>query len=153
MHVGQLFNDIVNEIHLSISADKNHKLLQPLHVRTRALQDRIPLPTYRAVAWEIPSGFTTDGASIPRFLWSWVNPTAWWILFPSIVHDYIWRNQFIHAYVVNLESRIIESDLGVIELTLKEGNAIMAEKMSSFLGGFWKRLIVFYTLEIVRLTK
>ena len=38
----------------------------------------------------VPAGFETDFASIPRIVWSWLSPEDPVILFPSIVHDYLY---------------------------------------------------------------
>lgn len=38
----------------------------------------------------VPVGFQTDFASIPRIVWSWMSPEDTCILYPSLVHDYLY---------------------------------------------------------------
>jgi hypothetical protein len=38
----------------------------------------------------VPAGFVTDFASIPRIAWTWLSPEDPVVLFPSIVHDYLY---------------------------------------------------------------
>src|SRR6478736_1615458 len=39
----------------------------------------------------VPAGFITDFASIPRFAYSYIDPEDPCIIFPSVVHDYLYR--------------------------------------------------------------
>lgn len=40
----------------------------------------------------VPPGFSSDGASIPRFLWRWLSPSLdTRTLIPSIIHDYLYK--------------------------------------------------------------
>ncbi len=149
MKVGQTFNEI-SSIQLEHSSDRNKTVLHSIDVRTKLFNEILDLPENKAVAFQIPEGYKTDGASIPSFLWWWISPLAWWILFASIVHDWCWREQFFTAYIVDLETKEIEKKLGVHTLTYKQGTQIMLEKMSSFYGGFISRHLVYFTLEIVR---
>lgn len=38
----------------------------------------------------VPTGFKTDLASIPRWLWSFIAPNEAHYVFPSILHDYLY---------------------------------------------------------------
>lgn len=38
----------------------------------------------------VPGGFVTDFASIPRIAWAWLSPEDPVVLFPSIIHDYLY---------------------------------------------------------------
>lgn len=38
----------------------------------------------------VPEGFTTDFASVPRPVWSYISPEDPVILFPSVVHDHLY---------------------------------------------------------------
>ncbi|HEY1109139.1 MAG TPA: DUF1353 domain-containing protein [Opitutaceae bacterium] len=38
----------------------------------------------------VPPDMPTDGASIPRFAWRYIDPEDPCILYPSIVHDYLY---------------------------------------------------------------
>lgn len=42
---------------------------------------------------EIPAGFLTDFASIPRILWRYLDPEDSAIQFASLVHDYLYFTQ------------------------------------------------------------
>lgn len=38
----------------------------------------------------VPAGFVTDFASIPRIAWTWLSPEDPVVLFPSIIHDFLY---------------------------------------------------------------
>jgi hypothetical protein len=48
-----------------------------------------PLTFRSAIHGEItaPAGVTSDGASIPRFAWQYIDPEDPCILYPAIIHD------------------------------------------------------------------
>ena len=48
----------------------------------------------QGILYEIPAGFITDGASVPRFLWWLFKPTGI-LLLPAIVHDYGYENRHL----------------------------------------------------------
>jgi len=149
MKVGGKLKERLDSIDLRHSGDENNKvLLKTLYVRTRVLNGRFGLPVSKAIAFEIPKDFTTDGASIPRPLWWFINPLSWWILFPAIVHDFVWRFGFVYAYIVDLHTMTVEDELGTIAVSKQEANKIMLEKMQSFFGGFIQRYLVYYALQI-----
>jgi len=151
MNIGDTFIDNRLSVPMSIRADGWMTLLQPLDVRTRIFNARLNLPDNHGVAWSIYDEFKTDGASIPRWLWFFIGPIVWWILIPAIIHDHLWRHNFVMAYVIDLETKKIVSKVGLLAVSDKEGNQIMLEKMAAFRGGLIKRNIVYYTLELVRL--
>jgi len=39
---------------------------------------------------EVPAGFVTDFASIPRAVWSYLSPEDPVILYPSVIHDFLY---------------------------------------------------------------
>ena len=43
--------------------------------------------------WFIPAGWSTDGASIPRFLWWWISPFNGDYIEAAIVHDYLYMKK------------------------------------------------------------
>ena len=151
MKVGDTFQNVVDEIDLRHSANRNKKLLKPLDVRTKLFNKRLNLSNDKAIAFQIPDLYTIDGASVPRFLWWWINPLRWWILFAAIVHDWCWREQYIVAFIVDLPTKKIVKKVGILVITHKMGTRIMLEKMEAFFGGFISRYLVYYTLEIVRI--
>lgn len=80
--------------------------MKPLLLRNQTLNERIERPvvrfhgecnwelvkTYRLNGHTVPRGFRFDGASIPRFLWWWNQPSG--IAFPAaIVHDFHYSHQ------------------------------------------------------------
>ena len=68
----------------------------PLDVRVHQEDERGNVYTllhgFRYCGLEIPAGFESDGASVPRFFWRTVfppgDPAA---LMPAFVHDYVYR--------------------------------------------------------------
>jgi hypothetical protein len=42
---------------------------------------------------EIPTDFLTDLGSIPRAVWWWLSPDDYEISYPSVVHDYIYKQK------------------------------------------------------------
>jgi len=57
------------------------KLITPLQYRSTLLGGII----------EIPKDFLTDLGSIPRAVWWWLSPDDYDISYPSVVHDYIYK--------------------------------------------------------------
>jgi uncharacterized protein DUF1353 len=57
------------------------QLMTPLQYRSTLLGGII----------EIPGGFLTDLGSIPRAVWWWLSPDDYDISYPSVVHDYIYK--------------------------------------------------------------
>ena len=43
--------------------------------------------TLRGIYMVIPKGFIFDGASVPKYFWSWVSPTGI-LLIAGLIHDY-----------------------------------------------------------------
>lgn len=44
---------------------------------------------YRYKEWVVPSGYITDGASVPRIFWSFFPPNRPEYLSAAVVHDYL----------------------------------------------------------------
>lgn len=42
---------------------------------------------------EVPAGFVTDFASIPRLLWRYIDPEDACIAYPAVVHDWLYFSQ------------------------------------------------------------
>lgn len=139
----------IKQTDLRLSANKDAMLLKDLWIYTKVLNDRLLLEEDRAVAFKIPKGFNTDGASVPRLFWAVIDRFDWEILVPAIVHDWCWRNGFVNGYIYNINTQEVEKEIGTIPLTLQEGNLIMLDKMRSFYCGFIKRYFVFFILNIV----
>jgi len=48
---------------------------------------------------EVPAGFITDFASIPRILWSWIPPTGWYGKI-AVIHDKLYQDGKIGDLVI-----------------------------------------------------
>ncbi|MDA0709258.1 MAG: DUF1353 domain-containing protein [bacterium] len=80
----------------------------PIPTRNRSFVMRIFVWIYDVRRWELaanwqyelspgttiilPKGFRFDGASIPRFLWAFLNPVGL-LLIPGLIHDYGYRHR------------------------------------------------------------
>ena len=42
--------------------------------------------------WEVPEGYESDGASVPRFAWPWCNPLDGRYLHIYVLHDWCYLN-------------------------------------------------------------
>jgi hypothetical protein len=42
---------------------------------------------------DVPAGFKTDFASIPRWVWSYISPEDPVILFASVIHDFLYTRK------------------------------------------------------------
>jgi len=59
------------------------KLITPLQYRSTLLGGII----------EVPKDFLSDLGSIPRTVWWWLSPDDYDISYPSVVHDYIYKQK------------------------------------------------------------
>jgi hypothetical protein len=53
-------------------------------------QQDLPVYTVAAAAFVVPSGFLTDGASVPRPVWALLANSDPDILYPAFAHDYLY---------------------------------------------------------------
>jgi len=75
---------------------------------TPTVVDSIRFRDSKGVLWEVPSGFTSDGASIPRVLWSSLGaPLTGKLRFSAVLHDYYTNERTRSAEDVN--SMFLES--------------------------------------------
>ncbi len=66
------------------SADTPYfELITPLQYRSTLLGGII----------DVPKDFLTDLGSIPRAIWWWLSPDDYDISYPSVVHDYIYKQK------------------------------------------------------------
>lgn len=42
--------------------------------------------------WEVPEGYESDGASVPRWLWPWCNPLDGRYIKIFVLHDWMYDN-------------------------------------------------------------
>jgi hypothetical protein len=50
---------------------------------------------------DVPAGFTTDGASVPRVFWSLFSPTGSYLK-AAVIHDYLYVNQLFSRETTDL---------------------------------------------------
>jgi hypothetical protein len=82
----------------------------------------------------IPEGFESDLGSVPRSFWWFIHPND--ITYSSIIHDYEW----------------LLADLG--KANYCDGNFNFLRNSVDFDGiPYWKALICFIVLEIIRIYK
>lgn len=114
-------------------------LAAPLWIRTNlALEDG------STFAFQIPKGFKTDFASIPRPLWFFIAPSDESILVASIAHDYLYSKKKITGFI--LENGKLKSKV-TIRPTRLLADMILREKMKSFKAGIITRNLVFLAVR------
>lgn len=84
---------------------------------------------------DVPTGFITDGATIPRWLW-WLLPPLGEYSQATTLHDYLCRVYSVTVIVNGVEvektitrkqiDKILDESLGVLEVTPWKRKAIMA---------------------------
>jgi len=113
-------------------------LTEPLWIRTQ-LEDGSNF------AFQIPVGFKTDFASIPRFFWFFIAPSDSQILVPAIAHDYLYSRTWIEGYELN------NSKLGKkkkIKFNRLMADLLLRGKMRSFKARIIKRNLVFMAVRL-----
>lgn len=82
----------------------------------------------------VPTGFLTDGASIPRIIWSILSDTDPDILYPSYPHDLLYT----------LQGRLSET----VILTRDESDQIIRDLMVEIGAPKWKADQVYFQLRL-----
>ena len=96
-------------LHLSRFKDPMYFLLRPISWQ--------PNPGQSSLARvEVPTGFVTDFASIPRAFWSLLKPDGDYT-YPAIVHDYLYWNQDISKEDSDLIFMLAMEDFKIHSLT------------------------------------
>ncbi|MEY2689723.1 MAG: hypothetical protein RL375_3922 [Pseudomonadota bacterium] len=67
------------------------RTLRPMHYWARCAEGEAPLAERCAVCHEVPAGFETDFASIPRLFWTLVGHPAGRYAQAAVLHDYLYR--------------------------------------------------------------
>jgi len=136
------FSEVVT---ITFFGERKKVLAEPLYIRTKCL-GRLRPSEY--VAFEIPAGFYTDLASIPRLAWWLISPMDWGIMIPAIAHDYLYRTHEVEVYIydkVTKESRYH----GRIRISRRDADCVILDKMRSFGMGIVRRYIVYLTLRLL----
>jgi len=76
---------------------------------------------------ELPAGFETDFASIPRPLWNWLPPTGRYGK-AAVIHDYLYRTPFY--------------------ATRQQADLVLLEAMTELGVGWWTRQIIYYGVRL-----
>lgn len=142
------FNDNVELRFMAES--KEEVLLKDLWIRTKVFNEKLKLKSYEYFVFKIPKGVVTDGASIPKALWIFINPFDNRILVPSQPHDYLYhlKDKKIKGYKFNKsENKITDEELEV-EYTRKEADQLIREKMKSYGGGPFLRFCVYWAVRL-----
>lgn len=84
------YNKIAHPVHFPDPINISILFGEDLNLREVLSPLRYFLTSY-SISIEIPSGFITDYASVPRLFWSWIPP--WGEYGPAaILHDYLYDN-------------------------------------------------------------
>lgn len=126
----------------------------PLEIRTKKLNARLGLQRNEAVFFQIKAkNEPTDGATMPFPVNHLADGDEDWLLLAGIIHDELWGQGFIDAWVINLDTLTITKKLGTILVSKREGNEIMYEKMNSFYAPIIKKHTIYQGLELIRKIK
>ena len=123
-------------VKLDFNGKKEKTLLEEVWIRTNVFNKRLSLGVDESVCWVISKGFGSDGASVPRPLWWWIDPLDWLILIPALAHDYLYKHKQIDGYVYNTKTEKIVRKLPVFKTNRHEADILIACKMRSFGKGF-----------------
>ncbi|WP_410469791.1 DUF1353 domain-containing protein [Bradyrhizobium sp. 33ap4] len=102
--------DAVGALYLGRFLDRIYFVDKPIAWRPSPAQ----AGTYQAV--EVPVGFVTDLASVPRVFWSFL-PTDGEYAFAAIIHDYLYWTQCRSRETCDNILRLAMADLGVSNFT------------------------------------
>ena len=80
----------------------------------------------------VPEGYITDFASIPRIVWNILDPEDPIILYPSVVHDYLYSNG----------GKIPEGTFSRLQ-----ADKLIREGMDLSGSSKWKRFVVFNSVR------
>jgi hypothetical protein len=92
-------------LHLSRFKDPIYFLTKPISWTPASERDSLPHV-------EVPKGFVTDLASIPRVFWSLLRPDGEYT-YPAIIHDYLYWTQDISRDKADLVFRLAMEDFRI----------------------------------------
>ena len=102
---------VVKDLHLGRFADPMYFLREPIGWIPNKGQE--PLPTI-----DVPTGFVTDFASIPRFFWT-ALPKDGVYTYPAIIHDFLYWNQSTSRASADLIFKHAMEDFEIGVLTIQ----------------------------------
>ncbi|RTL25326.1 MAG: DUF1353 domain-containing protein [Burkholderiales bacterium] len=103
---------LVGPLHMARFADPMYVVLDPIGWRP-GQSEVDPLPVV-----EVPRGFVTDLASIPRVFWSLLRPDGAYT-YPAIIHDYMYWTQVHERQVADDVFLAGMRDMNIDESTCK----------------------------------
>lgn len=98
--------------------------------------------TNKRIWVEVPRGFISDGASVPRLLWSWIPPLGRYGQ-AAVLHDYL---------RVVKEFRVEGTD-NIHYVTTKESDDLFLEAMEVLKVGWFKRNIMYLAVRAMAIIK
>jgi hypothetical protein len=93
---------------------------------------------------DVPTGFLTDGATIPRFLW-WLLPPLGEYSQATTLHDWLCSTYRI--------TRVINGVPTQVSITRKEIDGILAEAMNVLTVTPWKKFVINTGVDLYRIVK
>ncbi len=124
------------EVHVAFKKKWKY-LTKPLWIRTQE--------EWGTFSFQIPAGFKTDFASIPRLFWAVIAPSDSTILVPAIAHDYLYSHTWIEGY------ELIDGKLGKkkkVRFDRLKADLLLRDKMRSFKARIIKRNLVFLAVRL-----
>jgi hypothetical protein len=100
---------VAGTLHLGRFADRMYFLTKEIGWR--------PNPGQQAPNVQVPMGFVTDFASIPRIFWSLLPPDGLYT-YPAIIHDYLYWEQSVSRGEADLILRYAMEDFKIDAVTI-----------------------------------
>lgn len=100
------------------------------------------IPGKRIIVY-VPSKFITDGASVPRLLWSWIPPLGNYGQ-AAVLHDYARSYGF---YSIDDDNNINSSVLSLQVLTTKQADDLFLEAMEVLKVPKLKRTVMYLAVR------
>lgn len=85
---------------------------------------------------EVPVGFQTDFASIPRFAWRYIDPEDAGICYPSVVHDFLYTTQSTSRETAD---QVLREAMQVAGARVDQ-RAVVYRMVRLFGGSHWKEI-------------
>jgi len=83
---------------------------------------------------EVPVGFQTDFASIPRIAWRYIDPEDPCIAYPSVIHDHLYSTQ---ACSRETADQVLREAMQVAGARIDQ-RAVVYRMVRLFGGSYWK---------------
>ena len=91
---------------------------------------------------EVPPGFKTDFASIPRIAWRYIDPEDPAILYPSVVHDFLYSQPTaneVRPWTREQADQVLREAMVLAGARIDQ-RAIVYRMVRLFGGSHWKTL-------------